>query len=257
MLLRLGTHPNGKAGGQQQFERARLGDDAAASSDDEMQVLAEHLVERLALGAAEGLLAEHVEDFAQVCAAAPLNLAVELDEGHVEALGQQAAEGRFATAAQTDERNTPTPQALWWLAEMLEQHFACIRQRGWRQPLEELRQEHEIQRRLGAVVQQLSHREPNGARNAPQEHDRAVAFAGLELGEIAFGHPCMRGQRLARHAALVAQCAKALAEAAQIGIAAATVGTDTSHHYPANMHYSAKQGANPRPSTENADFRWR
>src|SRR3974390_3059071 len=132
---------------------------------------------------------------------------------------------------------------------MVEQHFACIRQRGWRQPLEELRQEHEIQRRLGAVVQQLSHREPDGARKAPQKHDRAVAFAGLELGEVALGHPCMRGQRLARHAALVAQGATALAEAAQIGIAAATVGTDTFHRYSANMHYSAKQGANRRLST--------
>src|SRR3974390_2481197 len=137
---------------------------------------------------------------------------------------------------------------------MVEQHFACIRQRGWRQPLEELRQEHEIQRRLGAVVQQLSHREPDGARKAPQKHDRAVAFAGLELGEVALGHPCMRGQRLARHAALVAQCAKALAEAAQIGIAAATVGTDTFHRYSANMHYSAKQGANRRLSTEKSGF---
>ena len=75
--------------------------------------------------------------------------------------------------------------------------------------------------RLGAFVDQLRHRHADGARDPPQQHDRAVALAGFELRQIALRHFGVLRQRLARHAALVAQRAHALAQAAQIGVGVA------------------------------------
>ena len=189
-------------------------------------VLAQHVFQRLALGAAEGLLAEHVEDLAQWRAAAALDLAVELDEGHVEPRRQQAAERRLAAAAQADQRDAPAPQIVRRLAEMLQQQVARLAQRGRRQPFEELAQQHQVERRIGAFVDELGHRQADGARDPPQQHDRDVAFADLELGQIALRHLRVLGQHLARHAALVAQRAHALAEAAQIGVACRGYGPD-------------------------------
>ena len=183
----------------------------------EMLVLAQHVVERLALGAAEGLLAEHLEDFAQRGAAALLDLAVEFDERHAERSRQQAAERRFAAAAQADQRDAPLRKSSDGCAEMLQQQLARLRERRRRQPLEELRQQHQVERRFGAVMHQLRDRQADGARDAPQQHDRAIAVAGFELRQIALRHSRVLGQRLARHAALIAQRAHALAEPAQIG----------------------------------------
>ena len=54
-------------------------------------MLAKDFVERLAFGAAESFLAEHVENFAECRAAALLDLPVKLDKWHAEAFGQQPA----------------------------------------------------------------------------------------------------------------------------------------------------------------------
>ena len=55
-----------------------------------------------------------------------------------------------------------------------------------RQPLEELRQQHQIERWLGALVHKLGDRQADGARNSPQQHDRDIAASDLELRQIAF-----------------------------------------------------------------------
>src|SRR4029453_19671684 len=92
VLPGFGAHPHREAGGEQKLERARLCDDASAGRDDEILVPAQHIIERLSLGAPEGLLAEHVEDLAQAGTAALLDLAVELDEGNPGTLGEQHPE---------------------------------------------------------------------------------------------------------------------------------------------------------------------
>ena len=61
-------------------------------------------------------------------------------------------------------------------------------------------------------------------RDPSQQHDRAIAKAGLELRQIALGDVGVLGQSLARHATLVAQGAHAFAEPAQIRIDVAAAG---------------------------------
>src|SRR5450631_1576281 len=73
---------------------------------------------------------------------APLDLAVEFDERHVEMLRQQAAERGLAAAAQADQRNTPA--ILGGRGEMLGHELAGFYEHVRRQPLEELRQQHQI-----------------------------------------------------------------------------------------------------------------
>src|SRR5579875_1209164 len=110
VLLRRGAYPDGEAGRQEKLKGSRLGDDAAARRHDEGAVLTQDALQRFALRAAERLLAEHLEDLAQRGAAAPLDLAIEFDEGQVEPRRQHAAEGRFAAAAQADQGDAPPAQ---------------------------------------------------------------------------------------------------------------------------------------------------
>src|SRR5262245_38143357 len=124
VLFRRGLHPDREAGREQKLERTRLGDDAARRRDHEAFVPAQHVVERLALGAPEGLLAEHVENLAQGGAAALLDLAVKLDEGQAEPLRGELAERRFAAAAQADQRDAVTARVVGWLAEVAQQEIA-------------------------------------------------------------------------------------------------------------------------------------
>ena len=82
-------------------------------------MLAQHVVECFALGAAEGLLTEHVEDFAQGGAAALLDLAVELDEGHVR--GAPPACGRASTCRRRAGRSARCAGDLGGRGEMLDE----------------------------------------------------------------------------------------------------------------------------------------
>ena len=136
----------------------------------------------------------------------------------------ELAERRLAAAAQADQRDALAARVVRRLAEMAQQQVARFGKCRRRQPLEELRQQHEIERGLGAFVHQLRDGQADGARDPPQQHDRAVAEPGLELGEVALGDFGVACERLARHAALVAQRAHALAEPAQIGVGLAAGG---------------------------------
>ncbi len=93
-------------------------------------------------------------------------------------------------------------------------------------------------------MHQLRDRQADRARDPAQQHDRAIAEAGLELGQIALRHLGVVGQGLARHAALVAQRADALTEPTQISVGLAAggrLGAGAFHDFSANMHYIARQ----------------
>ena len=107
-------------------------------------MLAQHVVERVTLGAAESLLAEHVEEFAQGGAAAPFDLAVEFDEGNAKLLREQGAECRLAAAAQTDQRDAPTTYILGGRGKMLGHELPGFYEHVRGQPLQKLRQQHQI-----------------------------------------------------------------------------------------------------------------
>src|SRR5450756_1901231 len=71
-----------------------------------------------------------------------LDREIELDERHVEAFRQQAAERGLAAAAQADQRNAPA--ILGRRGEMLGHELAGFYEHVRRQPLEKLRQQHQI-----------------------------------------------------------------------------------------------------------------
>ena len=70
-------------------------------------VLGDHAFEAGALVAAEGGEPRDLDQVGDARAVVLLDQAVELDEGHAEALGQHASERRLAGAAQADQRNAP------------------------------------------------------------------------------------------------------------------------------------------------------
>src|SRR3954454_10304593 len=109
-----------------------------------MTMIAQHVFQRLALGAAKGFLAEHVENFAERGAAAAFDLAVELDEGNAQALGKQAAEGGLAAAAQADQRDAPTMRILGHRIEVLGDELARFYEHVRRQPFEKLAQQYQV-----------------------------------------------------------------------------------------------------------------
>ena len=187
-------------------------------------MLGEHVLERLALGAAEGLLAEHVEDLGQRGAGAALDLTVKLDEGHAERLGRQRPERRFAAAAQANQRDAARAVGLGRRAEALGDELAHLAERLRRQALEILREQGQLDRRLRALAHEFRDRGADGAGDAAEQHDGAIALTGLELGEVALRHFRVEGQGLARHAALAAQQAHALAEFRQVGLGVADAG---------------------------------
>jgi hypothetical protein len=153
-------------------------------------------------------------DSARRKASWPLDLAVEFDERHVEALRQQGAECGLAATAQADQRDAAA--VATGRGKMLADEGAGFGQPVRRQPFEKLRQQHQIERRFGAVMHKLRQRQAERARDPPQQHDRNIAEARLQLRKIALRHFRVLRQQLARRAALMAQHPDALAERAQV-----------------------------------------
>ena len=125
---------------------------------------AQDFVECFALGAAEGLLAKHVEDRAQRGATALFNFTIKFDKWDVEPLGQQLAQGGFAAAAQTNECNAFAARIFRRCTEFLQQHSPRFCECRWRQALEELRQQDHIERGLGPFLNKLRDRQADGPR---------------------------------------------------------------------------------------------
>src|SRR6185312_328254 len=132
--------------GEQEIEGRGLGDDAAAGGDDDALMALDHRLERAALIAAKGGLAIEVEDRGKPGAGLALDLAVEFDEGHVEALGERVAERRFAGAAQPDERDAVAPLARHRGAEGIGEEAARLRQVLLRKTAQRLDEEREFHR---------------------------------------------------------------------------------------------------------------
>ncbi|MPN38600.1 hypothetical protein SDC9_186124 [bioreactor metagenome] len=114
------------------------------------------------------------------------------------------------------------------VAHQAENHFF---QAMLRQTLEESADQAFFHRVLGLGCEQLDQRNIQRAADVTQEHDGNIAFAGLEVGEVALGHGRFAGHQLARHAATVADLADPLAECSQklavtafVGVAGFLVG---------------------------------
>ena len=175
-------------------------------------------LERRALHPAKRLLPEHLEDLAQLHTALPLDLAIELDERDIDLGAQELADGRLAAAAQADQGDALLPGFARRAAELRQKELTRVNELGGRQPVDELREQLALDWPIRPFIEQLGKRHAHRAGDAAQQHDRAIALAGFELGEIALGHLGMAGQDLARHAAAAAHGAHPLAEPPQEGV---------------------------------------
>ena len=102
--------------------------------------------------------------------------------------------------------------------ELRQQQLARARKFRRRQAVDELGQQQVLDRLVRPLVDQLGGRHAHGVGDPAQQHDRAVAGAGLELGEVAFRHLGVARQHLARHAAPAAHGAHPLAQPLEEGV---------------------------------------
>ena len=198
-------HPDRVAVEQQQVVRLGLGDDAAADGHHHLGVRLDDAFEAAALDAAVARLPVEEEDLGQADAGLALDLAVELDEGAAAVFRERRAERRLAGAAQADERDPLLARGLF-VAEVAHQAEHDVLEAMLGQALEEAADQPLLDRAL-LRVEELRHRNAERARNAAQQQDRRVAFAGFELGEIALRHVRVLRQDLPRHPAALARLA--------------------------------------------------
>ena len=215
MLFRSGFEPDRPARRRQQLEGRGLGDETAAGRQHEAGLALQDGFERAALVAAKHFLAEQFEQLAQLDAALPLDLAVELDEGHREALRQRATQRRLARAPQTHQRDPLRPHLTRKTREAREHEVARGREIRRRQAVEELREQHGVGGTLRLLVDELGQGYADRPRHPAQQHDRNIAPAGFELRQIAFRHVRVARKQLAREAAAVAHRAHAFADTAE------------------------------------------
>src|SRR5206468_6578716 len=97
--------PHGKTARKEQLVVSGLGDDAASRGDYGALVLLQYVLEATALVAPVTGLPVEQEDLRQARTRFALDLAVELDKGHGQRLGESRPEGGLARAAQSDERD--------------------------------------------------------------------------------------------------------------------------------------------------------
>ena len=162
-------------------------------------------LEAAALDAPVARLPVEQEHLGQADAGLALDLAVELDERAAAVLRERRAERRLAGAAQADERDALLARRFF-VAEVAHQAEHDVLEPMLGQALEEAADQPLLDGAL-AAVEQLGHGNAERARDAAQQQDRRVAFAGLELGEVALRHVRVLRQDLARHAAALARFA--------------------------------------------------
>src|SRR6267378_1365226 len=105
MLLGLGLEPHREAGGEQEFVGSGFRNDAAARGDHGALVFFEYPLEAAPLVATVAGLPVEEKDLRETGARLALALAVELDKGGAQCLGELRTECGFARTAQPDERD--------------------------------------------------------------------------------------------------------------------------------------------------------
>jgi hypothetical protein len=108
----------------------------------------------------------------------------------------------LACAAQSDQGDPVAPRGFF-LAVVAHQPEDHVFEPVARQLLEDAPHQPLLDRLLGPDAQQLGQRQPECVADVAQQHDRDVALAGLEVGEMAFRHPRLACQLLAGLAAPV------------------------------------------------------
>ena len=147
-----------------------------------------------------------------------LDLAAQLDEGHLEVVGQHLAQRGLARAPQPDQRHTLSAVGTLCArphAEQLGQGLAGTLQVGFRAAAEQLADQQPIRRFRGDVADQFGQRAIESAGDLQQHQDRGVAHPVLQIGQMPFGHTGYLRQALARHAAYGSQAAHPLAQCHQ------------------------------------------
>ena len=211
MLFRLGLQPDRVERRQDQIEGQRLRDDAAAGRQHHQLLAREQLRQRGLLHAAKAFLAVQRDDLGDREPVLRLDLLVELDKAPADLLRQHPPERGLAGAAQADQRDAGERGAAWRQRAAAGEHVLGLRDLARRRLAQEISDHRPIGHRLARgdqVLEMRAHR----ACDTAQQHDRDIAFAALQLGDVAFGNAGDFCEHLARHAGQAARGAHPLAE---------------------------------------------
>ena len=156
------------------------------------------------------------EDLGQGQSEIAFDLGVELDERHSEMLREAAAEGRFAGAAQSDQRDPAVARSPLGQREMRADQALHLGQLLGRQPAQQIDDLPQFGGLPAVVADQPRQRLVQRRGDPLQQRYRDVAATGLELGQIALRQAGVAGQDLAGHAAACALFPHPLAELSEI-----------------------------------------
>src|SRR2546430_6348356 len=196
MLLGLGLEPRREAGGEQELIGSGFGNDASARSDHGTLVFFQRSLEAAPLIAPIAGLPVKEKDLRETGACLALDLAVELDKGRAQRLGELGAERGFARAAQPDERD-PLHALVACAAVIADQLRTHRGERLPRQTLQELRRESQLHDVARVLSKELDEGEDESGCDLAQQHDRNAALSAFELREVALRHPRITGKQLA------------------------------------------------------------
>ena len=108
-----------------------------------------------------------------------------------ELAGERGAERGLAGAAQADQRDAALARGFL-VPELAHQPEHHVLEPVLRQPFQEAPDQAALDARV-TLAEQLGEGHPQRAGDAAQQQDRRVAFAGLELREVALGNAAPRG----------------------------------------------------------------
>ena len=218
VLFGFGAEPDGEALSQQKVVGDGIGDDAAAGSQNEAGVSGEDAVERVALHAAVAGDAVEIEDDGEGKAGIVFDLFIELEEGTLERLGEQAAERGFAGAAQAGEGDARAAQSGISAAKFFEKKLVRVLQIG----------SGKFFKKSGGLLEGRRGRHVFGGEgfDGYVEGDGEIAQAGegditaaaFEVIEEAHGEGALSGELFLGQAATSAEGAETLSQSLQVGV---------------------------------------
>ena len=210
MFFGLGFEPDGVAMGEQVVVGLFFGDDAAADGDDGAIAFTENALESALLNGAIAGLPIEGKNFGKGHAGIFFDFVVQFDEGGVAFVGEFGTERGFARATQADESDAAEAQIVF-RAEVAHQASGGLFETMAGEALDEAQEGLFLRGVLVVVLigrrEQLFERNAEDDRDSVEEQYGDVAFAGFELGKVAFGDIGFACESFAGHGAAVAKIA--------------------------------------------------
>ena len=218
VLFGLGAQPDGEAFAEEEVVGGGVGDDAAASGEDEAAVPGKDALEGFALKAAVSCLAIEVEDDGEGLAGVGLNLLVEFNERAMQNLGEQGAQGGFAGAAEAGKGDTEAAERSVGATELGEEEFMGMFQGHGRKFFEKGSGLFKSRRGRGAFGGQGFDGHVKGVGEGMEASDGQTGVALFDADERAQGEGALFGELTLGETATFADGANAFTELQEVGV---------------------------------------